>query len=173
MLMHYPSPLPFIQPSLLLEIIWKTISGAFKIRADLTYTHFSELCGFSNFPSWQHWGIIRFRQLGVALCRGVPEGYVVSLRSNTPAMLQPSEDWVDGGRRIFFHLQIQFQDNLLKFWVNIQENFLEIQKKNSNWKKVEKIFRKFLVNFILGLKKFKIKFDKFWNKLLKDWHICK
>ncbi len=51
---------------------------------------------------------------------------------------------------------IQFQDNLLKFWVNFQENILEIRK-SENWKKVGKIFRNFWVNFTLRLTKLK------WN----------
>ncbi len=48
------------------------------------------------------------------------------------------------------------------------ENFLQIQK-NANWKKVDKIFKKFWTNFTLSLKIFLIKFVKFWNKLLKGW----
>ncbi len=105
-LMHYPNPTPFIQPSLLLEIVCQTVSGVFTIRADLTCPHFSKLCGFSNFPSWPHWGIIRFRQLGkgATRCSCVPEGYVVSLSANSPTMLQPSEDYVDGGKAIFLNL---------------------------------------------------------------------
>ncbi len=53
-------------------------------------------------------------------------------------------EWREGD--IFIYNKIQFQNNLLKFWVNILLNFLEIRK-NANWKKLEKIFKKFWVNF--------------------------
>ncbi len=47
------------------------------------------------------------------------------------------------------------------------------RSKKRKWKKVEKMFGKFWINFTLDLKKFLIKFEKFWIKLWKDWKFCK
>ncbi len=63
------------------------------------------------------------------------------------------ENFKENFALIIINYLIQFQDNLLKCWVNFQENFIKIRK-DTNWKKVEKIFRKFWVSFTASLTKF-------------------
>ncbi len=85
-----------------------------KIPEKSKYHHFDTWGRFLPGRSHIVFLLHRFRHGGDV--EEVLEGYVVSLWSNAPAMLQPSKDWMDGGKGILSSLQIQFQDNLLKFF---------------------------------------------------------